>query len=89
MVEVKKRGIQLLLEEWLEDHPWPKVDDEEVRIGPSNCGLGKCRTKHAYTRSVLEGTKKTPMVAFVFERPCDFHAPMGVDKVRKGYPGGG
>lgn len=71
-------GIAALLMEWIEVNGWP---EEEIKIGPSTCGLRECKTKHAWARSVPFGDGSSHH-AFVYERPCEFHAPMGTDRAK-------
>ena len=72
--------IHDLINLWVETHGWPV--HEGITIGPAKCGIGRCRKKHAYARSRLEGNRGGPMANWVYERPCDINAPMGADRAR-------
>jgi hypothetical protein len=70
--------IHDLIRDWIENRGWPV---HEIRLGPARCGIGRCRKKHAYARS-LKPHGYGHCTVWVYERPCDINAPMGSDRVK-------
>ena len=77
---MKQPDIHDLIRLWVDTHGWPVHDG--IRIGPATCGIGRCRKKHAYARSLLRGRDDKPITNWVYERPCDINAPMGADRAK-------
>ena len=72
-----RSDIHSLIRTWIETHGWPV--HAGIIIGPTRCGIGTCRKKHAIARTYVT---KGGTIVWAYERPCDINAPMGADRAK-------